>query len=262
MHERVTETGRLYYRTRGAVRFAAADRLARRDAALHEIDRGVTRIGDNPEHARVFGGDLVARECDPGEIGVDAVGRSLFGPQVEQDEVAAANCAVVFRGRTIMRIGAVLVDGDDRRRVRHQTLRAESRHHRILHGYFANRAPGRDELRYLAEGLVDDRSKDASRALMAGQLLGGQRSLEALDEICGGDDLYAHRTDDFDFACVDPRHVRNRASRRIVHRDSPRAAECGAQRREHLVMRAIHYFFGAERVEPTGLDGGHYCPPP
>ena len=97
MHKRVAEACRLDYRTRGAIRFAAADRLTGRNAPLHEIHRRVARIRDNLENARVLGGNLVAHERDPGEVGVDTVGRGFLGPQIEQDEITAANRAIVFR---------------------------------------------------------------------------------------------------------------------------------------------------------------------
>src|SRR5580704_3697806 len=75
MDERVTEADSLDYRARGAIGFAAADGVTSCDPTLHQIDGGVARIGDNLENARVLVGNFVARERDPGEVGVDTVGR-------------------------------------------------------------------------------------------------------------------------------------------------------------------------------------------
>ncbi len=97
MHKRVAEAGSLDYRACRPIGFAPADRITRCDAMLHEVDGRVARLCDNREHPRVFGGNRVAGERDPGEVGIDTVGPCLFGPQIEQDEIAAANRTVVFR---------------------------------------------------------------------------------------------------------------------------------------------------------------------
>lgn len=149
----------------------------------------------------------------------------------------------------------MFVDGDDRRRLSHQTSRGEARHHGFLYGDFADRTTCRNRLSDPGEGFIDDRSERSCRALMAGELVAGQRRLKALNEIGRGDDLDSHRADDFDRARIDARDVRNRAPGRMVHRDSPRAAEHGAQGCEHLVVRTIDDLLDAERVEPMRLDG-------
>src|SRR5260221_13479086 len=97
MHKRVADARRLDYRARAAISFASVDGPACCDSTLHEIDCRVTRIRDNLEDPRVLGGNLVAAKCDPREVRVDTVRRRLFGPQVEQDEILAANRAIVIR---------------------------------------------------------------------------------------------------------------------------------------------------------------------
>src|ERR1700719_3110970 len=86
------------------------------------------------------------------------------------------------------------------------------------------------------------------------QLRARQGRLEALNQVGRRDDLDAVRTHHLDRARIDARYLRNRASGRVVHRDSPRALEHGAERREHLVMRPVNDLVCAERVEPMRLD--------
>src|SRR5271169_719969 len=93
---------------------------------------------------------------------------------------------------------------------------------------------------------------------MAGKLLVRQGRFEVLNQIGGRDHLDSHRADDFDRARIDARDVRDRAAGRIVHRDSARAAERGAQCGNHFVVRTIDDLFGGERVEPMRFDGRYY----
>ena len=81
------------------------------------------------------------------------------------------------------------------------------------------------------------RSRAARRWLSS--LRGLQARLEALDQVGGRHHLDAERADDFDGASIDARDVRNRASRRVVHRDPPRAGQELFQRRQHPVRRTI-----------------------
>src|SRR6266849_2203816 len=76
----------------------AVDRAALRERVLHVISRGVAGISDDVEDLCDFVGYLVADERSPGDVRVDRVRSSEFGPQVYQHEDALVDRRVMLRG--------------------------------------------------------------------------------------------------------------------------------------------------------------------
>ena len=84
-------------------------------AFLHRAYCGIAAIAHDVENVLMFFGNRVANEKGPRDVVVYRVRDTSLGPHVDQQKIAFLHRKVVVEMRSVVRIGAVFVDSDDRR---------------------------------------------------------------------------------------------------------------------------------------------------
>ena len=108
------ESGVCDYGTDGVVDFVAVKGFAGFKCLADDCDGGIAGLGDDGKDAAGGWGRVRAAVGCPGDVGVAVVGIVfLFGPQVDQEHVAASNGAVLLRGGRVVGEGGVAIDGHD-----------------------------------------------------------------------------------------------------------------------------------------------------
>ena len=124
-----------------------------------------------------------------------------------------------------MRIGAVRVDGDDRRMMGDQPVRGELVEQEALDVALARRTPRRGSARAISANAASTSARTTRAArVVAGVLLGAPHRLEALHEIGGGAHVDPGGAHQLDGAGIDQRDVRHLGARRVLHGDAAQAA--------------------------------------
>lgn len=91
MHEVLTVSRSLDHPTCGIVNLESLQRLPFRESIFDELDRGISRGGDDLKDLVIFGRHGVADETNSSQIAVDGARLVEFGPKVNQHKVALAN---------------------------------------------------------------------------------------------------------------------------------------------------------------------------
>ena len=82
---------------------------------LRRLDRSIAAVSDNVEDLLMLGRNGFADEERPGNVVVDRMRQPAFGPHVHEQEISLSHRQIVIRMRSIVRIRAVRIDGDDGR---------------------------------------------------------------------------------------------------------------------------------------------------
>ena len=82
---------------------------------LRRLDRSIAAVSDNVEDLLMFGRNGFADEERPGNVVVDRMRQLALGPHVHEQKISLSHRQIVIRMRSIVRIRAVRIDGDDGR---------------------------------------------------------------------------------------------------------------------------------------------------
>src|SRR5438094_47720 len=104
----------------------------------HPGDGGVAGPGHDLKDLLVTRRHVLADEARPGQVTVDGARPIEFAPQIDEHEIALADRRVGVRSRSIVRIGAVRADADNRRVIADQAMLLEVIENALLHLGFAD----------------------------------------------------------------------------------------------------------------------------
>ena len=254
MEEPVSVAGVLDHLPAHLIDFPPAGKLAGRNAGSDERERGVARVPDDGEHLALFRRGILPHVTGPGDVGIDAPGRRLLGPQVNQDEVAPRDSGGSLRGRTVVRIGAMGVDGGNRRRGRREAVRGDAREDELLEAVLRQRLPFGDHGGGMREGFVHDAAELRGGVFVRGQLAIVPDRFEALDEVGGRRHLDAVTADQVDRARVHAGNIRDGVHRRILHGDPFHALHDAFEIGPLLVPGNVQQGVAGQFAEDMGLD--------
>ena len=154
-----------------------------------------------------------------------------LGPEIQQHELVGMNRPRRGRRRQVMRIAGVFGRRDVRVRVADELRVRKPSRHQLLDVVFRRRHAVADAACDRFERAILDLVELFGSGLVRRDFRLVPDSREPLNQIAGRDDFDPELPDQLHGAGIDPRDVRNRARRRILHRDPPEAAH---QTRETL----------------------------
>ena len=173
---------------------------------MHQLPGGVAGAGHDAEDLLAgWSVGEAAQTPHPGDVGVDAAGRLLLGPEVDQQEVALADRRGVSGARLVVGIGAVGVDAHDRVRLGPQAGLLEGVQDEALDGVLVDLVAAPQGVGHAVEGLEGDPVEVDVGAAVPGELLLAPGGGEALGQVGGGDQLDARRAQQLGGAGVQPR---------------------------------------------------------
>ncbi len=168
----------------GVVHLEAPHGLVR-EAAAHQVPGGVAAAGHDVENLLLAVGGRGVADADPGDVRVDARGRLLLGPQVDEQEIALADGRGAVRPGLVMRIGAVGVDAHDGVRLGPQAGMVEGVQDEALDGVFVDLVALPQGVGHTIEGFEGDAVEVHVGAPVPGELLVAPGGGEALGEVGG-----------------------------------------------------------------------------
>ncbi len=153
-----------------------------------------------------------------------------------------------------MGVSAVSAGGDDRRVIGRHAALAEPIEQELLHVGLQHRLAGAQAGGHPRERRVLGFVERAHRAHVRGDLLGSEAAEKVLHEIARGDDFGAERAHALDGAGIDARERRDRAQRRVLHRDAARAGQRAFQRERQRLVRRVDPYAPGKRGKGAALD--------
>ena len=204
----------------GAVDFEATQRGAGAESLVAAIESGVTCPPHDVEDLEDFRRRFGTNEGAPGNVRIDRPRRALLRPDVEEEEITRIHRRRFSRRNFEVRISRMLVDRKNRRVIGYKVVRFEVADREVQEASLADAAAGAKICCDKSEDLVDERAKVTGRPPVPLQLHFVEGRLEVLNKVRVGDDVDAERADQLHRPCVDSRHRRNVAPRRILQGDS------------------------------------------
>ena len=156
-----------------------------------------------------------------------------------------------------MRIAGIGAQGDVRRRIADQSFVLEPVDHLLLEVVLGQPLAASQRPARALEGAILDAIQRLRRAHVRRALCRRPRCLEALDQIARRHDVNAARANQFRRPRVDTREIRDRAQRRIFHRDASHTVQEVIETRRELFTPRIRLLLAGQRVEVVPLDLVH-----
>ena len=162
-----------------------------------------------------------------------------LGPEIQQHELVGLNRARRRRRRQVMGVAGVFGRRDVRVRVADQLRVRKPSRHQLLDVVFRRRHAIADAACDRFERAILHLVELVGRGLVRRHFRFVPDCREPLNKIAGRDDFNAKLPNELHGAGINPRDVRDRARRRILHRDPPEAAHQARETRFELLPLGV-----------------------
>jgi hypothetical protein len=239
----------------GVVGLPAGDGGVGGEGLLDDGDGGVAGIADSVEDEVLAVGGFAVDDAGPGDVVPDGLGVvGELGPDVDEDEVAAADGFGGGAGGLVVGVGGVGADGDVGAVLGDHASLCDSALEEFDDGEFVSAAVGADAGADLAPAFGEDVVEAALGFVVGGDLGFGEDGFEVADQVGGRDDVFFEGAEEFYCARVDERDVHDGVARGVLHGDLCRAGEHGLEFGFELLPGGVFGFGAGEEVEFVGLD--------
>jgi hypothetical protein len=237
----------------GVVGLVAGDGRVSDVGCLDGRDGGVAGAANGGEDGLFALGGFAVHDAGPCDVVVDGAGLRELGPEVDEDEVSAADGAGVFGGGLVVRVGGVGTAGDVGAVFPDEAFAAEGFADPGDHGEFVS-GGGANQGAHLLPGFGEDAVDFLLGDVVGGDLVVGEDGFELADKVGGADDFLAHLADAFDGSGVDHGDVHDGVAWRVLHGDAGVGGEHGFERGVEFLPGGVFGAGAGEGVEAGGLD--------